>query len=200
MTDAKSAEVGPDDHLLAQVREAYGRVVYSHKTHEKQADLCFTRHRVQQGVLVALTAASSGTFLAAVLGATVSPEQAGLATSFAALLVSALSLSTKTFRFHEEAEAHRDTASKLWDVRESYLSVITDLMSGATSAADARVRRDELQEAARVVYATAPRTSNKAFKKATGGLKKREELPFTSDEIDPFLPEAHRLNGEESRG
>lgn len=200
MTDAKSAEVGPDDHLLAQVREAYGRVVYSHKTHEKQADLCFTRHRVQQGVLVALTAASSGTFLAAVLGATVSPEMAGLATSFAALLVSALSLSTKTFRFHEEAEAHRDTASKLWDVRESYLSLITDLMSGATSAADARVRRDELQEATRVVYATAPRTSNKAFKKATGGLKKREELTFTSDEIDPFLPETHRLNGEESRG
>lgn len=70
MTDGQSAEVGPDDHLLAQVREAYGRVVYSHKTHEKQADLCFTRHRVQQGVLVALTAASSGTFLAAVLGAT----------------------------------------------------------------------------------------------------------------------------------
>lgn len=200
MTDGQSAEVGPDDHLLAQVREAYGRVVYSHKTHEKQADLCFKRHRVQQGVLVALTAASSGTFLAAVLGATVNPELAGLATSFAALLVSALSLSTKTFRFHEEAEAHRDAASKLWDVRESYLSLITDLMSGAVSTTDARARRDELQEAARVVYATAPRTSKKAFDKATGGLKKREELTFTSDEIDPFLPEKLRMNEEDSRG
>lgn len=200
MTDGQSAEVGPDDHLLAQVREAYGRVVYGHKTHEKQADLCFTRHRVQQGVLVALTAASSGTFLAAVLGATVSPELAGLATSFAALLVSALSLSTKTFRFYEENEAHRDTASKLWDVRESYLSLITDLMSGAVSTTDARARRDELQEAARFVYATAPRTSKKAFDKATGGLKKREELTFTSDEIDPFLPEKLRMNEENSRG
>ncbi|WP_367881094.1 hypothetical protein [Streptomyces sp. P3] len=24
------------------MREAFGRVVYSHKTHEKQADICFT--------------------------------------------------------------------------------------------------------------------------------------------------------------
>lgn len=29
----------PEQYLLAQVRESYGRVVYSQKTHEKQADI-----------------------------------------------------------------------------------------------------------------------------------------------------------------
>ena len=64
MTDETARVRDPDPYLLAQVREAFGRVVYSQKTHEKQADICFSKHRWQQGVLIALTAISSGTFLA----------------------------------------------------------------------------------------------------------------------------------------
>lgn len=193
MTDKSPTEMDPDQYLLAQVRESFGRVVYSHKTHEKQADLCFSRHRWQQGVLIALTAISSGTFLASLLGIVVSPVVASVVTSFIALLVTAASLSTKKFKFAEEAAAHRDTASLLWDVRESYLSLISDLMAGTTSAQDARARRDQLQEEARMAYAGAPRTSNKAYGQASKGLQENEEMTFTSHEIDLFLPEALRL-------
>lgn len=193
MTSEETAVAGCDPYLLAQVREAFGRVVYSHKTHEKQADICFRRHRLQQAALITLTAISSGTFLASVLGVLVDPQLASLATSFIALLVTAMSLGTKTFKFSEEADSHRDIASRLWDVRESYLSLISDLMSGATTASDARARRDELQEATRVAYADAPRTSDKAFGRASDGLKDNEEMTFTSREIDLFLPEALRL-------
>jgi hypothetical protein len=192
------ADEGRDSYLLAQVREAFGRVVYSHKTQEKQADICFRRHRWQQGILVALTAVSSGTFLAALVGVLGSPVLTSLATSFIAILVSATSLATKTFKFSEEADAHRDIATRLWDVRESYLSLISDLMSDETSASDARARRDELQEAIRAAYADAPRTSQKAFDKASDGLKDNEEMTFSSREIDLFLPEALRLNESEA--
>lgn len=198
MTPDPTAEDAHDEYLLAQVREAFGRVVYSHKTHEKQADLCFAKHRRQQGLLVGFTAISTGTFLAAVLGLVGNLVLTSLATSAIALVVSALSLATKSFRFGEESEAHRDIASRLWDVRESYLSLIADLMSGATSAADARVRRDALQEATRKVYAEAPRTTARAYGKAQDGLKNNEELTFTSREIDLLLPEALRLNGSEA--
>jgi hypothetical protein len=188
------ADEGRDPYLLAQVREAFGRVVYSHKTQEKQADICFRRHRWQQGILVALTAISSGTFLAALVGVLGSPVLTSLATSFIAILISGTSLATKTFKFSEEADAHRDIATRLWDVRESYLSLISDLMSDETSASDARARRDGLQEATRAAYADAPRTSQKAFNKASDGLKDDEEMTFTSREIDLFLPEGLRLN------
>jgi hypothetical protein len=194
MTDGQIAVAGRDPYLLAQVREAFGRVVYSHKTHEKQADVCFRRHRWQQAALISLTAISSGTFLASVLGVLVNPKLASLATSFIALFVTAMSLGTKTFKFGEESEAHRDIASRLWDIRESYLSLITDLMSGATSDAEARTRRDDLQEATRAAYADAPRTTGKAYKKASDGLQNNEEMTFTSHEIDHFLPEPFRLN------
>lgn len=194
MTIDPTSESDRDDYVLGQVREAFGRVVYSQKTHEKQADLCFGKHRRQQAALVAFTAISTGTFLAALLGTFVSVEVASLVTSFVALVVTALTLAAKSFKFGEEADAHRDVASRLWDVRESYLSLIADLMSGAASGDVARARRDELQELVRRAYVDAPRTTAKAYGRAQDGLKNNEELTFTSQEIDLFLPSALRLN------
>jgi len=198
VTSETAIVVGPDPYLLAQAREAFGRVVYSHKTHEKQADICFHRHRLQQVILIALTVVSSGTFLVSLVGALGNPVLTGLVTSFVALLVSAASLATKTFKFSEETQAHRDIASRLWGVRESYLSLIADLMSGEISIVEARERRDELQEATRAAYADAPRTSPKAFSRARKGLKDNEEMTFTSREIDLFLPQPLRLDESEA--
>lgn len=194
MTHEYASVPSRDPYLLAQVRESFGRVVYGHKTHEKQADICFTRHRWQQGALVALTAISSGTFLAAIVGLLGSPVVTTLATSFIALVVTWLSIGAKTFKFEETSGAHRNIASKLWNVRESYISLIADMMSEMVSDVDARTRRDELQEAARAAYSEAPRTSDRAFKRAQDGLKNNEEMTFTSKEIDLFLPEALRLD------
>lgn len=194
LTDETAGDPDHDPYLLAQLREAFGRVVYSQKTHEKQADICFNKHRWQQGVLIALTATSSGTFLAAVVGLLGDPVLTSLATSTIALLVSWMSLGAQTFKFQEESEAHLVIASRLWDVRESYLSLIADHMSGTVSDAGGRVRRDELQQATRDAYGDAPRTSSKAFARAREGLQHNEEMTFTSREIDPFLPETLRLD------
>jgi len=110
MTTEQAIGTQRDGYLLAQVREAFGRVVYSHKTHEKQADLCFRKHRGQQAALIVFTAAGTGTFLAALVGNLVTPQMATLATSFVALIVTGLTLATKSFNFDDEAEAHRDIA------------------------------------------------------------------------------------------
>lgn len=182
-----------DEVLLGQVREAFGRLVYSHKTHEKQADLCFRRHQQQATALVVLTALSTGTFLGALLGWWVNTRITALVTAFLALLVSGLNLATSRFKFEERSREHRDTATRLWDVRESYLSLITDMMSGSLTDEQARTRRDELQEQTRKVYAESPRTTDKAFTQARAGIKDNEEMTFTSHEIDLLLPHALRL-------
>ena len=122
-------------------------------------------------VLIALTAVSSGTFLVAVVSPFASAAVTGLVTSSVAVLVTWVTLGAKTFRFHEEAEAHRDIGSRLWDVRESYVSLIADLMSGEVTDASARARRDELQAATREVHSSAPRTTQKAYDRAKKGLK-----------------------------
>jgi hypothetical protein len=185
--------------ILCQVRESFGRVVYSHKVHEKQADICFSKHRWQQGVLIGLTAIGSVTFLTEVVGLLANRTAASLTTSLVALLVTWVSLGAKTFNYFEEAEAHRATASQLWTVRESYISLITDLMSGDISSVDAQARRNELQERTYSIYSTAPRTSSCAFKRAQKGLKQNEEMTFTPREIDLFLPEALRFNNDKDQ-
>jgi hypothetical protein len=193
MNDATRREEDVDGILLAQIRETYGKVVYSHKIHEKQSDLCFRRHRLQRGWLVALTAVSSGTLLASVAGLFIEQQHAALVTSFIALLVTALNLGTKTFKYGEESQRHREAAARLWDVRESYLSLITDMMSHAVTVEDARGRRDELQELAREIYSDAPRTTSRAYELARDGLKDNEELTFSEQELDAFVPEHLRL-------
>ena len=185
--------------ILCQVRESFGRVVYSHKVHEKQADICFSKHRWQQGVLIGLTAIGSVTFLTEVVGLLANRTAASLTTSLVPLLVTWVSLGAKTFNYFEEAEAHRATASQLWTVRESYISLITDLMSGDISSVDAQARRNELQERTYSIYSTAPRTSSGAFKRARKGLKQNEEMTFTPREIDLFLPEALRFNNDKDQ-
>ena len=125
------AAEGQERVLLEQVREIYGRMVYIHKTQEKEADRWHSWDVRQRRALVVLTALGSATFLTALLGAFVDEHWSGLATSFVALLVSGLSLAAKELKFSQRTEAHRDCAAQLWNLRESYLSLITDLMSGA---------------------------------------------------------------------
>ena len=100
-------------------------------------------------------------------------------TSFIAVLVSASSLGDKTFKHGEEMQQHRDTAAKLWNLRESYLSLIVDLKASVSSADEIRSRRDSLQKTAEKVLADAPRTTPKAYVKAQEGLKFKEDLTFT---------------------
>jgi hypothetical protein len=191
MDDAGS-DGGDSTLLLAQMREAYGRAAYTHKTHEKQADICYRKHISQQRLLLALTAISSGAFLASLFGLVLSKEWGSLATSFIAVLVSAITLATKNFKHGEETQQHRDVAAKLWNIRESYQSLVVDLQSGECSSADGRARRDQLQEQYAAILSEAPRTTAKAYAAAQDGLKNRQDLTFSDDEIDALLPAALR--------
>lgn len=186
--------------LLAQVREAYGRVAYTQKTHEKQADICFRSHRRQQRLLVGLTILSSGTFLASLLGIVLDESVAALGTSFIALLVSGINLGTKTFKYGEETQRHRDVAARLWNLRESYQSLIVDIQSGAISEGEGRARRDQLQNDAAEIYADAPRTMPAAYAMAQKALQEKEDLTFSTREIDSLLPKALRVGGEPDDG
>ena len=55
--------------LEGQLREAYGRVVYSHKTHEKCADILLARQSAVQIVQIVLSAITTGGLIAAITGA-----------------------------------------------------------------------------------------------------------------------------------
>lgn len=176
-------------HMEGQIRECLGRVVYTHKTHEKMADRCaarLQRLKICQIVISALTA--SGALIAAILG----PDWAKIATAVLSLLALLLSGYMKGFDPGGTAQKHRDAAARIWPIRESYLSLLTDLKAGAINYDKAAERRDELQERLSIIYKAAPQTDAKAYAEAQKALKFNEEFTFSDDEIDCFLPSSLR--------
>jgi hypothetical protein len=88
----------------------------------------------------------------------------------------------------QAAQKHRETASDIWNVREAYLSLLTDIRDPSFALAELRKRRDELQAQLAKIYHSAPHTTGKAYARAQDALKNREDLTFSDAEIDAFLP------------
>lgn len=183
----------PLDYDLAledQIRECYGRVVYTHKTHERMADRCadtLRAYKLSQIVLSALTTAGA---VGVIIRDETWIEVTTAVVSFATLFVAAY---LKDIDPGAIAQKHRDAAAKLWNVRECYLSLLTDLPRLPREAAVER--RDELQAMLAAVYAGSPQTNGKAYKEAQNRLKKMEDLTFSDDEIDCFLPLSLKRSG-----
>jgi hypothetical protein len=179
----------PASPIEDQIRECYGRVVYTHKTHEKMADRCadtLRRYKLAQIAVSALTA--SGVVSLIVLN----EIWIKLVTAFLSLASLWVSSYMKGFDPGATAQKHRDAAASLWPVRESYLSLLTDLKTGAVDTREAIQRRDALQERLATIYQAAPQTNGKAYGDAQAALKDREDLTFSDAEIDAFLPASLR--------
>lgn len=177
--------------LEAQIRECYGRVVYSHKTHEKCSDILLERNASIKLWQVILSAITTGSLLVTVFGD--GKGGAIIATFFSTILL-ALNTYTKDFQLVEIAEKHKTAAHNLWEIRESYLSLLTDF--AILSIEEIMAKRDELQDRLSKVYQGSPRTNFKAYSKARGSLKDQEEMTFAEKELDLLLPTRLRKNKE----
>jgi hypothetical protein len=171
--------------LESQIRECFGRVVYSHKTHEKCADILLDRLSWIKITQIVLSALTTGGFIAAISGAGQIGAIIGLLVSTALLVLNAY---TKNYDLGELAQKHKQAANDLWLIRERYLSLITDLRVGDKPLPDLRIERDALVESLHSVYSGAPSTTYQAYRKAQQALKQYEDMTFTDAEIDAFLP------------
>jgi len=142
--------------------------------------------KIAQIVVSALTA--SGALIAAIFD----PVWAKIATAVLSLITLILSGYMKGFDPGGTAQKHRDAAASIWPVRESYLSLLTDMKGGAISYEEASKRRDELQAKLAAIYKGAPQTDSKAYAAAQKALKDNEEYTFSDKEIDYFLPTSLR--------
>jgi hypothetical protein len=171
--------------LEGQLRECFGRVVYSHKTHEKCADILLSRlSRIKLWQII-LSALTTGGFIAAVFGAGKIGPLAGIILSTALLVLNAY---TKNYDLGELSQKHRQAGADLWIIREKYLSLITDLRMGEKPIEALQKERDILLEELHSVYSGAPSTTYEAYKKAQEALKQLEDMSFSDEEIDAFLP------------
>ena len=173
------------DLIESQMRECYGRVVYSHKTHEKCVDILLKRLgriKLSQIVLSSMTTAG---FISMIFGAGSVGAMIGVVISTILLF---LNTYTKNYDLGELAQKHRQAAADLWLIREKYLALITDLRVGEESLEKITNRRDALLENLHGVYSGAPSTTYQAYKKAQKALQQLGEMTFSDAEIDALLP------------
>ncbi|MGR3174963.1 MAG: SLATT domain-containing protein [Candidatus Scalindua sp.] len=171
--------------LEGQLRECFGRVVYSHKTHEKCSDILLSRLSTIKLWQIILSAITTGGFIAAMFGAGNIGVIVGIIISTSLLVLNAY---TKDYDLGEISQKHKQAANDLWLIREKYLSLLTDIKMGSKTQEELIAIRDELANELHSVYSGAPSTNLKAYRKAQDALKKFEDMTFSDNEIDAFLP------------
>ena len=176
----------PAEILESQIRECFGRVVWTHKTQEKCADILFERNSRFKLAQIILSAITTTGILASLFIDAKWVKMVSALVSFALVCINSY---LKQYHLGEIAQRHADAAVDIWDIRESYFSLLTDLrLDPNVDIDEITKRRDELQNRLKEVYKCSPRTISKAYSDATKALKECEEMTFSDEEIDKFLP------------
>lgn len=169
--------------LESQLREAYGKVLYTQTCHDK----IFHRYvyydsiiRVLQIILSACTTCGLITVLI-----TNNSIITIIGTIISVILLILNSLA-KNFKFIEAAQEHKEASDLLWKIREEYVSILTDF--DYLDENSIMLKRDDLQERTSTVYRKYPRTDEKSYKDTQKALKIDGEQTFTDNEIDCLLP------------
>lgn len=172
--------------LESQLRECYGRCAYTHKTHEKMAERSAASLRRFKWVQIILSALTTGGAVGVVFDR--SSVFFPYATAALAIMLLILNSYLKDLDPGQLAQKHREAASDIWNIREAYLSLLTDVRDPSFGLPELRKRRDELQTQLHKIYRIAPHTDSRAYGQAQDALKNKEDLTFSDGEIDAFLP------------
>lgn len=173
--------------LEDQIRECYGRLVWTYTTHQKCVDILEKRSKRIKISKIALNSISATGLISYII---TNQVWLPIITIIFTTLALFLDIYTLSYDMDKEINSHVDMINKLWNIRESYLSLLIDIKTNFIGIKEIIKKRDELQELLNVVYETGPRTNTKAYKKASIALKINEDMTLHDEEIDLFLPES----------
>lgn len=174
-----------DNAVLAEIRQTFGRVAVTHKTHEKEAE-----RKVRQNLALTWT---NLTVITLTLGATLAvPLTEGLAAEIVSICSATVAFGFAcvqlSFQPQRSAEEHRTCAKEFLGIRDQYLALIADQSDEAISLDELRAKRQMLSVRLNELFAHAPQTSASSYKKAEKALGSSESLTFSDKEIDRMLP------------
>jgi len=97
----------------------------------------------------------------------------------------------KEFSFEEKENNHKQSAKSFLKLRDRFLILIADTMSGVNDE-KIKLRRNGLFEQYEIISSLAPQTNsddyNNAQEKILGKKQRDEEYTWSDEEIDRFLP------------
>lgn len=181
------------DALKIQIKEAYGRIVYTFVSHHKQMARIDKMNKTIKIVQIIFSAISTFGFIGTLITNNIAATW--IAGIFAAILL-AINLFFKDFRLSEQIAQHRKASDELWLIRERYISLLTDFP--VLSEAEIAAERDKLRDDTHEIYKSSPKTDSKSYGQAQNALKNEEEQFFSTEELDKMLPQHLRSVNNES--
>ena len=155
-------------------------------THEKCADNSKKSYDRFKNWQIILSTATTVFILADIISS--GKIFSSIAIVFSMILLS-INLYAREFNLGAVFEKHLNMARNLWDLRERYLSLLTDLKAGYLGIQEIQVKRDMFQERMMEIYSGAPKIDVKIYGKVRKSLEEIEQPTLSDEEIDKMLPE-----------
>lgn len=157
------------EKLLIQLKNSFGRVVYTYTSHLKQVNFLERNLKIIKYSQIVLSACSTGGFLVAIItNKNVCTVVAGI---FSTVLL-VFNLFFKNFNPENEIKQHILAADELWLIREKYVSLMTDF--DILSNEDIISTRDSLLQKTYEIYKKTPKTNSRSYMKAQEALKMKK--------------------------
>jgi SMODS and SLOG-associating 2TM effector domain family 4 len=185
-------ELSLSDHL----RLTFGHIVYRQKAHARVAHTRIVAGRILRGLEAAFVLGVVLTSLAAAYGRGPLYVIAAAVLGVFALITLLVHL---TFDLDASARAHSLAAARLWQIREQYRAVLSDLHDGAIDPAGARQRRDALTSTLRDFLEHAPSVAPQPYQ-IDDQKASVDEPALTDAQIDMFLPKSLQKTGRRVAG
>ena len=180
--------------LLSTAREIYGRLVYSHRTHEAQKSHVIRKISVAKWLRVV---AAGLTFIFAALSLAKFGDQADKVLQLLVVVFGAISAAQavfeKEFVSEKEVDIQRQAAKELLNLREQFLLLIARSYEPSIKNNELQEQLTRLTASLTQAYQLAPDTTEKAYAEAQHALKNEEGMTFSNKEIDLFLPPELRV-------
>lgn len=170
------------EELKQKLIESAAKVVYTYTAHWKIVDRlqCWNRIiKITQFSLIGI--ASCGLLSILFDGFPYLKAIIGIC-SFLSLFTTLYSLN---FNLPDQIKKHADAANELWEIRESYISLITDF--DILSTEEIQIKRDKLTEKTSKVNKNYPGTDTASYEKARKALQQQEEQTFNEGEAEKIL-------------
>lgn len=181
---------------LSIIRQSFANTVFTHKVQEVACD--FQNKKVDKIkkiniLLVAIVLIML--VLQAIFPIVAFLSFIGIGITIGEIIFLVIQLS---FNFEQKAISYKNSALKFMDLRDSYRSLITDIMNESIDTHAIIIKRDNLQHQYQVICDLAPQTGKEEYDEAQIRLNKKgivhgEEFTWSDEEIDQFLPENLRL-------
>jgi len=129
--------------LESQIRECFGRVVFTHKTHEKCSDIYAEQLKILKISEIILSALTTTSLLTSIFG----DQKIGtIIGAILSTIILGITIYTKDYDLGKLSKSHADVANQLWNIRELYISLIADIKSNNLAVEQIKQKRDELHK------------------------------------------------------